>query len=130
MGVDKNMKERNVNGEIASRCLKVLGVSYALTALMLLLIAFGVYKLGVSEKVVAVGIVLVYIVSCLVGGLLIGKLMKTRKFLWGLLMGALYFAVLLILTGIVGKGFSQVASDVGTTLFLCLGSGMLGGMLS
>lgn len=124
------MKERSLNGEVISKCLKVLGVSYAVSALMLVLIAAAVYKFGVSEKVVAIGIVLVYIVSCLTGGLIMGKLMKTRKFLWGLLMGALYFVALFILTGLVGRGFSQVASDMGTTLFLCLGSGMLGGMLS
>ncbi|MBQ7360311.1 MAG: TIGR04086 family membrane protein [Lachnospiraceae bacterium] len=124
------MKERSLSGEIISRCLKVLGVSYVVSALMLVVIAAAVYKFGVSEKVVAIGIVLVYIVSCLVGGLLMGKLMKTRKFLWGLLLGVMYFVALFILTGIVGRGFSQIASDVGTTLFLCLGSGMLGGMLS
>ena len=123
------MKDRNIRVEPVVRCLKVLGGAYVLTALMLLLIAFAVYKLGISEKIVAIGIVLVYIVSCLVAGLLMGKLMKNKKFLWGLLMGALYFAVLFLLTGIVGKGFSEISSDIGTTLFLCLGSGMLGGML-
>ena len=99
------------------------------SALMLLLLAVMVYKFDVSEKVVSIGIILVYIVSCLLAGLVMGKLQKNRRFLWGIFVGAMYFAVLLILTGMVGKDLSDVATDFVTTLLLCLGSGMLGGMV-
>lgn len=124
------MKEKNIWSKVGVRCLKVLGVAYFLSAILLVLLAFLVFRFGISEKAVAIGIVLIYILSCLVAGLLIGKLQKNRKFLWGLFVGAMYFAVLLALTGVVDKGLSQVASDFGTTLFICLGSGMLGGMIS
>ena len=124
------MKEENKNMQMIFRCGKVLGAAYIVSAILLLALAFGVYKMGIGEKVVAIGIVLIYIVSCLLAGFLIGKLQKNKKFLWGLLMGGLYFIVLLALTGIVDKGLSQVASDFATTLFICLGSGMLGGMIS
>lgn len=124
------MKEKNIWVQVAIRCLKILGVAYAVSAACLLLLAFGVYKFGLSEKLVAIGIVLIYILSCFVAGFLMGKLTQSKKFLWGLLMGGLYFVALLILSGVIDKGLSQVASDFGTTLLICMGSGMLGGMLS
>lgn len=124
------MKEENKNVQMIVRCSKVLVAAYALTAVLLLLLAFGVYKMGIPEKVVAIAIVLIYILSCLLAGFLIGKVQRNKKFLWGLLMGSVYFVVLLILTGIMNKGVSEIASDAGTTLFICLGSGMLGGMIS
>ena len=121
--------ERSARREVVFRCLKVLGLAYMVSALMLLLLAVMVYKFDVSEKVVSIGIILVYIVSCLLAGLVMGKLQKNRRFLWGIFVGAMYFAVLLILTGMVGKDLSDVATDFVTTLLLCLGSGMLGGMV-
>lgn len=124
------MKERDWKGEMVGKCLKVLGISYVVSIVMLLILAFGVFKFGIPEKVVAIGIVLIYIASCFIAGFWMGKITGNKKFLWGLLMGGLYFTVLLIVTALMDKGLSQVASDFGTTLFICLGSGMLGGMLS
>ena len=120
----------NIKGKVIVRCLKVLTVSYAFTAALLLLLAALVFYAGIPEKAVSIGIVLVYILSCLLAGVFMGKLQKNKRFLWGIVMGAMYFAVLLMLTGVVGKGLSEVGSDFGTTLFICLGSGMLGGMIS
>ena len=125
-----DMQESGIKGKGIVRCFKVLGAAYAVSAVLLLLLAVMVYKFGIPEKAVSIGIVLVYILSCLLAGVFMGKIQKNKRFLWGIVMGAMYFSVLLLLTGVVGKGFSEVASDFGTTLFICLGSGMLGGMIS
>lgn len=122
--------EKRIKGKEIGRAFKVLGLAYVISAAMLLALAYLVFRFGISETVVSIGIVLVYIVSCLAAGFLMGKLQKSRKFLWGLFMGAMYFVVLLILTGFCGKDVSDVATDFGYTMFLCLGSGMLGGMVS
>ena len=61
---------------------------------------------------------------------LAGKGMQDRRFLWGLLTGSLYFCVLAALTLIVNHGFQDVGNHFFTTLMICSGAGMLGGMLS
>ena len=67
---------------------------YIITGLGLVLLAVLLEKMQQGETFVKVGIVIVYILSGFVGGLIAGKKMKTRKFLWGILMGVAYFVIL------------------------------------
>jgi putative membrane protein (TIGR04086 family) len=59
-----------------------------------------------------------------------GKRMGRRRFLWGILMGAVYFLVLLAGSILLNKGVTSDALHMGTTLVMCMASGMIGGMLS
>jgi len=61
---------------------------------------------------------------------LMGKCAQTRRFLWGLGAGTLYFVLLVILTAVVNQGFRDLGTHFFTTWMICAGSGMLGGMLS
>lgn len=110
--------------------LKCLLLSYLLTTGLLLLLALMLYRFGLSEKVVSVCIVAIYIIVTFFAGFLAGKREGSRKFLWGLLIGSLYFIILLIVSLIVNHGMTNVSGNFFTVLFLCAGSGMLGGMVS
>jgi len=110
--------------------LKCLLFSYILTGVMLAVLAFLLYKLGLSEKTVSIGIIVIYVAATLFGGFITGKRMQNRKFLWGLLMGGAYFLILTAVSVCVGEGGIQVGNSFLTTLVLCAGGGMLGGMLS
>ncbi len=110
--------------------LKTLLFSYILTGAMLAILAFLLYKLGLGEKIVSIAIIVIYVASTLFGGFVTGKRMENRRFLWGLFMGAAYFLVLTAVSLCVGKGNIQVGNSFLTTLVLCAGGGMLGGMLS
>ena len=101
--------------------------AYVTTALMLLFLALLVFKLELDESKVGIGIILVYVISCFLGGFAAGKSGKTKKFLWGLFTGTLYFLILTVVSMCAGGISSGVLSTV-TTAALCLGSGMLGGM--
>ena len=48
--------------------MKALFLSYAVTGMLLLALAFLLYKMGLGESQVNLGIMIIYIVSCLVGG--------------------------------------------------------------
>ena len=72
----------------------------------------------------------IYILVTFLAGFLAGKREGARKFLWGLLMGCLYFIILTLVSLIVNHGMGELSSGFFTTLVLCAGSGMLGGMLS
>ena len=77
---------------------KVLLVMYILTGILLFILAAVLYKMELSEAAVNISIIISYIVVGFVGGFIIGKNKKSRKYLWGAVMGLLYFAVLLIVS--------------------------------
>ena len=101
-----------------------------LTALLLALLAFLLYKLGLDEKSVSISMIAIYVVCTFFGGFIMGKKTGSRRFLWGLLTGTLYFLVLALVSLAVGKGNIQMGTSFFTTLALCAGGGMLGGMVS
>ena len=110
--------------------LKSLLVSYVLTGVLLLLLAVALYKLELNEKAVSAAIVAIYIVSTLIGGIIIGKFARVRRYLWGLGLGIGYFALLLLITLGGYRTLNGDAANMVTTFVLCAGGGMAGGMLS
>ena len=64
--------------------MKALLLSYVVTGILLLGLAFLLYKLGLGESQVNLGIMITYILSCLAGGFYMGRKGKTRRFLWGM----------------------------------------------
>ncbi|MDE6663949.1 MAG: TIGR04086 family membrane protein [Lachnospiraceae bacterium] len=109
---------------------KCMLVSYLLTAGLLLFLALMLYRFGLSEKVVSIGIIVIYIAVTFLAGFIAGKRAGEKKFLWGLAMGCIYFLILTAVSVIVNKGIEDAASSLVTVFLLCGGSGMLGGMLS
>lgn len=110
--------------------LKSLLFSYILTGVMLAVLGFLLYKLGLDEKIVSIAIIVIYVAATLFGGFITGKRMGNRRFFWGLLMGCAYFLVLAAVSLWAGEGSIQLGNSFFTTLALCAGGGMLGGMLS
>nr|WP_295309052.1 TIGR04086 family membrane protein [uncultured Blautia sp.] len=110
--------------------LKSLLFSYAVTGILLLFLAFLLFQFDLGEKPVSAGIVAAYILSCLLGGFLAGKILRKDKYLWGILVGVFYY-LLLITVSFVAKGkWDMSLMHAVTTFLMCLGGGALGGMLS
>lgn len=112
------------------KILSTLLIMYMITGVALLILALLLYKMQLNENAVSVGIMVIYVVSGLLGGFLIGKRMKVRRFLWGMLMGAFYFLVLLAGSFLLNRGIQSDGLHVLTTLVMCMAAGMIGGMLS
>lgn len=110
--------------------LKCLLFSYLLTTGLLLMLALMLYRFSLSEKIVSICIIIIYILVTFLAGFIAGKKEGNRKFLWGLFMGSVYFIILLIISLIVNSGLQNTSTHFLTVLLLCAGSGMLGGMLS
>ena len=123
------LKQINLSSRLTF-ILKCLLISYLLTTGLLLLLALMLYRFGLSEKIVSICIIAIYIIITFLAGFLAGKREGNRKFLWGLMMGSLYFVILIVLSLIVNHGLSGVSGNLLTVLMLCGGSGMLGGMIS
>ena len=109
---------------------KCLLAAYLLTGGALLLLALLLYRLQLSEQIVNIGIIVIYALACLAAGFLCGKRMRSRRFFWGLLSGLFYFVILSLVTLAVNHSFQDLGNQFFTTLMICVGSGMLGGMIS
>ena len=101
-----------------------------MTGLLLLLLTLLVYKLGLDEEKVTAGIAAIYALSTFVGGIVIGKLSKMRKFLWGLTVGLLYFGLLLLISFGIYRTLQGSGTNILTSFLLCAAGGMAGGMIS
>lgn len=107
-----------------------LVAAYAVTGGLLLLLALLLFKLDLTEGKITAGIIIIYILSCFLGGLIAGKRAGSRKFLWGLLLGLIYVLLLMAVSAFTGPGISSGAPSVITSFIMCMGAGMMGGMLS
>lgn len=103
---------------------------YGITFLGIVILAFLLLMFQISEDMVDVGIIIIYILACLGAGIIIGKRTKMKKFIWGMLAGGMYFLVLLLMSVILQNSFGKEGRDIVTVLFICVGSGTLGGMIS
>lgn len=109
--------------------LKCLMAAYLITGLLLLAVAWLLYKFSLGENVVDISIIVIYCISSLLAGLFFSKGAASRRFLWGMAAGAAYFIIICAVSFFAEPGFSPVSNSCITTLLICLGSGMLGGML-
>ena len=110
--------------------LKALLASYIVTGILLLLLTMALYKMELNEKMVSAAIVAIYVMATLIGGILIGKMAKVKRFIWGLGLGVAYFALLLLITLGVYHTLNGDGANLVTTFILCAGGGMAGGMIS
>lgn len=110
--------------------LKALLVAYVVTGVLLLFLTFLLYKFELDEQKVTAGIVVIYVLSTFIGGYMLGKLMKVRRFAWGLTLGIVYFTLLLLISLGVYRNLDGNGTNIVTTFLLCAGGGMIGGMIS
>lgn len=110
--------------------LKSLLASYIVTGILLLILTFLVYQFKLDEQIVVGGIVAIYVVSTFIGGMIIGKLTQVKRYLWGLALGTFYFLLLFLISYGVYREFQTNGISTITTVVLCVGGGMLGGMAS
>lgn len=110
--------------------LKGLLISYIITAFMLLLLSFLMLKLDLPGMIISGGINFAYIVSAFTGGFFVGKKLEQKKFLWGLIMGVCYFAIVMLVSLGMNSDTSLPLGSLLTVFVICSLSGMLGGMIS
>ena len=108
----------------------ILVTMYIISGILLLLLAFLMYKMDLSEPVVNGAIIAIYIISGFLGGFMMGKRTGVKKYLWGLLVGALYYGVLILVGLVLHQGLDAEPIHLLSTMALCLLSATAGGMIS
>ena len=134
MNLGNRIKPRNEKKNPASVLGITLVIMYVLSGIMLLLLAALLYNFELSEEPVRIGVIVIYVASGFTGGFFVGKQMQDRKYLWGLMTGGIYFALLFALSLLVKAGMEETlafdAVRILTTFVLCAVSAMAGGMVS
>ena len=113
--------------KIAKETGTALACSLLITVLFLVIVAFVALRMGLAEEAVSKIMIAGYVLAPAAGGFLLGKKRKVNRFLWGLCVGVLYFAVYAVIA-VVTKDVS-FGAIAWVMLPVCLG-GMAGGMLS
>lgn len=122
MQVKKNNMSINYIKHLIFACL--------ITVVFLLFSAFLLYRTDLSTKGLSVLLVVTYVLSNLIAGWLIGKSVEKRQFLWGLLVGLGYFAIVFLVSFVGNQFFLVDMNKLILVFFLCVCSGMFGGMVS
>lgn len=131
--MERNLRPRNTKEESSTSVLsllKYLLFSYIFSGVLLLILALWLYRFGLSEKTVSIVITAIYLIATFLAGWLSGKKMGSRRFLWGLLVGCAYFIILAMLSLLINHSIGDLTSSFLSTLLLCAGGGMMGGMMS
>lgn len=110
--------------------IKILALSYLVTAILLFLLSLLYYKLRFGIGTITILVFFVYVLSCLFGGFLSGKHFRKRRALWGMAFGLLYFLILLTVSFASGKEVTDQLANVIGVCAACILSGLLGGILS
>lgn len=105
-------------------------IMFIISALLLLFLALLLYRLELSEAVVKVAVIVIYIITGLTGGILMGKKIRDKKFLWGFVAGTVYFGILFAVSLIIKGGAGIEPVKMITTWVLCACAGTAGGMIS
>ena len=108
---------------------KGIVLAYIISAIVLLVLAFLMYKMDISESFVRGGVIFAYVISCFVSGMIVSGNREGRRYLWGLLQGILYYLILLVVSMICNRTVFTQIPGILPAFFLCGLGGMLGGML-
>ena len=112
--------------KIAGLILKELLVQIILSTVLVVILAFIVFELSLGDGIM---ILAIYGICSLVGGLILGKNIQKRKFLWGLVAGAIYIGLIMGISIIIRDETGGGAIGLGTGVAVALGFGTFGGML-
>lgn len=109
---------------------KVVLIQIILTAILAGIAAFIMYKFNSGDNVYKVSVVAIYAITAGVGGIIIGKIKERKKYLWGIMAGGIYIALIICVSLIAtGSVDCSVAKIIPSVLAAVIG-GMAGGMIS
>ena len=104
-------------------------ISVMISAVGMVLASLIFYAVGEGQNRIRVSVYVVVVLAVLIGGIYAGHWIGYRRFLWGLALGAIYYITLCLISVVSGCMAAAGWQFCLPFVLLCLGSGMLGGML-
>lgn len=109
--------------------LAALVAACAACAGLLFLLTFASYRIRLSADVVRAGILGLYVLPCLIGGRMVSAFRLSPAPVWGILLGAAYYGVLLVVSWVLA-GSGQHAGEVDLLVpALCTAGGLVGSLI-
>lgn len=131
MGDREYYRENQGNKNPFAAVLISLAVSTLVTVLLLLLLTVLIYSTDIAGTVSGILIVAIYVLGPFAGAFVLGKMVKKKRFLWGMLLGIIYFAVFVLISLLTAEaGAEPGIRDYIQVLLAVLPGGILGGMFS
>ena len=127
----KEITEKTVKGGTIPivNILKGVMTGFIITVILFVFYALLLTYTTITEKNMSVIVTVCMIMSVIVSGIISGKGINEKGWLWGMVTGLVY-AALVIIIGVltVEEGIEIGASSV-SMLFMCVAAGGLGGMI-
>lgn len=111
------------------KMIKSIIAAYILTAIVLLVLSFIMYKAKISMAGANSGILITYVLSCLVGGFIFSGSLSEKRYLGGGMMGVVYFVIVYIVSAVWNQSVAAQMPGMLTAFLICVFSGMFGGMI-
>ena len=111
------------------KMVKFLCIAFIITMLFLVILAFLLWKFEAGDNIINGGIIFSYIFSCFIGGMLFAGEKKEKCFLWGALLGLIYYAVVAGISMALNRQIFVAIPGMLSVFFLCVLGGMMGGMV-
>lgn len=105
-------------------------VSYTITLVSLIVLAFLVFKLKMDDKMVDLAIAGIYVISTLLTGILARKMKDGRFLPWILAISVGYFGILCMISVMLGHKILPNSIGFITTFIICILSGITGGIIA
>lgn len=107
---------------------KAMVLSCMVSVLLIVVTAFVMLKTGFSLNSAKVISGIIYFMSSFSAGFVMGKVMETRKYIWGICCGVTYFLIIFALSAVM-EGGAAIGIGVFTAFIISITGGMLGGMV-
>ncbi len=110
--------------------LMILGMmsSVICTILFLMLLSVFLVKNKISENLIPICIILLYILAILIGSIVTTKNIKTKGAIYGFIMSFMYISILYIISSVYIGNFSVSIQSIGMILFGLM-IGTIGGII-
>jgi len=127
----KNLPTKNAGSLIEKlrlfTLIKGIIIAYLITIPFFMLFALILSYTDFPEKYISTLVLVTTVISILLSSMSVSKNISVKGWLVGGMVGFLYILILYILNGIVYKNFS-VSRGLITTTFICIATGLLGGI--
>lgn len=110
--------------------LKVLFCQTVITGLMIVVLSYVFYSLKCKDNILNIGIMAIYAISNLVGGIIISKMEKEKKILMCMITGGMYYLMLIIISFVISENPLSDGVDCILTGSICIISAAFPGILS
>ncbi len=99
------------------------------SVVMILISALLMLTMKLNDSSLKVLVGATYFVASFLGGIVTAKAGKTKKYIWGMTCGVLYFMIILIMSLIVPERETTNVLNATSCLLICVLAGCFGGMM-